>query len=300
MYLISFLLNNKSISLIVRKVLIIVFLVILIIIKLPKQFVQLNIIDVGQGDAIHIVTCKGKSILIDGGGSEQSDYDVGEKVLIPYLLKNQCNKIDAIIVSHFHEDHAEGIIPVLSKLRVNRIIIGSQETKSSLYTRILEIAKEKHIQIITVKKGDSFSIDRIKFEVLYPPVESPIKNDLNNNSLIIRANIFDTKVLFTGDMENLEENFLISSYSKEKLDTDILKVGHHGSKTSTSEALLDIVRPNISVISCGVDNKFGHPHNEVLKRLEIRCKKIYRTDLNGEIMFKVYKNNVIKIKSCIE
>jgi competence protein ComEC len=267
---------------------------------IPKPYIEVNFVDVGQGDCTHIRTSHGNNILIDGGGSEQSDYDVGEKILLPYLLKNGIYKIDAIIVSHFHEDHAEGIITLLKSIEVNKIIIGPQDKYTYLYDEILKISKEKNIQIITLRKGDKFSIDGVEFDILFPSKTYTITDDLNNNSLIVKANILGTQILFTGDMESKEENALLSIMSIANLDIDILKVGHHGSKTSSTEDFLSIISPTISIISCGVDNKFGHPHSEVLNRLEAIKSRIYRTDLSGEIMLKIYNNNKIKVSTNVK
>ena len=263
---------------------------------LPRNYVKVNMIDVSQGDSILITTTHGNNILIDGGGSENSDYDIGEKILVPYLLDNTNGVIDAIIISHFHEDHAEGIISVLNELNVNRIIIGSQPCNSYFYNEVLRIAKYKNIQLLSVAENDRMIIDDVKLSFLYPSKRINIQNDMNNNSLIVRADIYDTSILFTGDAEYLEEQKILNN---SLIDCDVLKVGHHGSNTSSSDEFLSKVTPNICLISCGVDNKFKHPHIEALNRLNAYTNKIYRTDLNGEIQLKIYKNKRIIISKLL-
>ncbi len=263
---------------------------------IPNNYVIISMIDVSQGDSIIITTTNKKNILIDGGGSENSDYDIGEKVLVPYLLDNTAGTIDTVIVSHFHEDHAEGIISVLNNFKVNRIIIGNQPTSSYLYNELLKLAKNKDIPVYCVYSNDKLIIDDLTFTFIYPSQKTDIKNDLNNNSLIFRVDIMDTSLLFTGDAESLEEEQLLSN---KLLDVDILKVGHHGSKTSSTDDFLNKITPNICLISCGVDNKFKHPHDIVLNRLKKFTDHIYRTDQCGEITLKIYKNKKILIEKII-
>lgn len=260
---------------------------------IPKNYIEVNFIDVGQGDSIHIKTPHGKNILIDGGGSEGSDYDIGEKVLIPYILDNTNGIIDVIFISHFHEDHVEGIISLLKKIKVNKIIIGIQNELNNLYFEVLDIAAKKNIPIITLKANEEIIIDEAKFKILYPKAKVE-DNNLNNSSLIIKGNFYNTSILFTGDSELEEEINLIKMYKNNPniLKCDLLKVGHHGSKTSSSNNFLSIIKPSISIISCGIDNKFGHPNETTLCNLNNIKSKIYRTDINGEIMLKIYKDKV--------
>ncbi len=269
-----------------------------IISLLPKSYVSINFIDVGQGDSTHIITLHNKNVLIDGGGSENSDYNVGENVLVPYLYDNSNCYIDAIFVSHFHDDHAEGIISVLNTMNVGKIFIGKQPKKTPLYEDVLKIAKNKKIPIYTLYAGQVITIDNIKIEVLFPTRNYTL-DDLNNSSLILKVTIFNKSILFTGDAELNEEENILNYYYKEsnKLDVDVLKVGHHGSKTSSSEKFLDTISPYVSIISCGVDNKFKHPHKEALDRIYSKCKNIYRTDIHGQIQLKIYSNGKMAVSA---
>ncbi len=292
--------NSKIIKTII--IILIMFQVFLYI--YPQNFIEINFIDVGQGDSTLIKTSKG-NILIDGGGSENSDYDIGAQVLLPYLLDNTNGTIDILFISHFHEDHAEGCISVLENIKVKKIVIGIQSKKSELYTKVLKLAKEKNIPIITLVSGDIISLGDVKFKVLFPDEETIINDDLNNNSLVIRLDYYNTSVLFTGDIEKETEKLMINkskTYDEKNindLDVDILKVAHHGSNTSTTEEFIKIVDPKIALIGVGENNKFGHPSNIVLKRIECMNSLIFRTDRDGEINIILNKNGIVKIKKCI-
>ena len=297
-YLVLFMIYNKKLSKSSIKIIICLSLICIIFNLSPRNYVEVNFVDVGQGDCTHIKTRRKKNILIDCGGSENSDYDVGKKVLIPYLLNNSNGIVDAVFLSHFHEDHVEACIELLKSLCVKRIYIIPQSKETFLFDEILKLSKKNNVHIIYLKNGDIVKIDDVLFEVLYP-TEDTQNLDLNNSSMIIKVKANDTSILFTGDAENEEETLLIKDFNKLKLDADILKVGHHGSKTSSSLQFLNIVTPYISVISCGVDNKFKHPNDETINKLNVINSKIYRTDLSGEISLKIYKNNKIKIQTAI-
>lgn len=286
-------LKRKIISIIVSVLIIMQIASILI----PRNYIEVNTIDVGQGDSTLIKT-NNYNILIDGGGSENSDYDVGSAILVPYLLDNTNGIIDLMIISHFHEDHAEGCIAVLEELKVGKIIIGSQPKKTELYDKVLQLAKAKEIPIITVTKGDSVSMDGLKFEILYPAEALQIQEDLNNNSLVIRMEYCNISMIFTGDIEKEAEEILLNE-DFQKLDVDILKVAHHGSKSSSIVEFLEKVTPKISLISVGIDNKFNHPNDEVIQRLRNVGSIIYRTDECGEISFKIFNDGKITVKTSL-
>lgn len=288
---------ESSLNLLKRKI-VNILVSILIILQLciyiiPKNYIEVNMIDVGQGDSSLIKT-NNYNILIDGGGSENSDYDVGNSVLVPYLLDNTNGTIDLMFISHFHEDHAEGCIAVLESLKVRKIIIGTQPKQTELYDKILEISKEKSIPVIKVVEGDTISMDNLKFEILFPGEELQIQEDLNNNSLVIKMNYYETSILFTGDIEKEGEEILIKEQA-ENLDVDILKVAHHGSKSSTIEEFLQKTTPGVALISLGENNKFGHPNEEVINRLNSFGSMIFRTDEFGEVSLKIFKDGKVKI-----
>ena len=262
--------------------------------RIPNNNLIIHFIDVGQGDSC-LMLHKGYVIMIDGGGSSDSKYDIGENTLLPYLLDRKITKVDYIIVSHFDSDHAQGFIYVLNHLKVENVILPIQAINSNLYQNFISICQAKKINVIYLKRGDFFNIGDLKFETLHPSNKFISENAMNNNSIVLRLDYFNTSILFTGDIEAIAERELVLK-CKLKLDVDILKVGHHGSNTSTSESFLEAVSPKIALIGVGLDNKFGHPGEEVIKRLEERKVSIFRTDKEGEITMEIYRSGNLKHK----
>ena len=257
------------------KKIIIIFLIILIIfnlINLIPNSLKIYFIDVGQGDSTLIVTPNHKTILIDGGGSEESDYDIGENVLIPYLLARGINSLDYIIVSHFDTDHVGGLFSVLEELNVKNAVISKQFENSENYKKFIKIANEKKVNVIEVQKGDKLKIEKdLYFDILWPNNSKPIlENTLNNNSIVCKLCYKNFSMFFTGDIEKVAEKQILEEYKNtlEIFSVNILKVGHHGSKTSSIQEFIEVVKPKIALIGVGKNNKFGHPNVEVLERLE--------------------------------
>ena len=251
---------------------------------IPKNL-KIYFLDVGQGDCTFIVTPKNKTILIDGGGSTGSDFDVGESTLIPYILDRGYKKIDLMFISHFDQDHVGGLLTVLKELKVNRVCISKQEENSENYQKFLEIVKEKDIPATIVKLGDKIKIENsLYFDILWPQEDQITENRINNNAIVMKLNYNGFSCLFTGDIEKIAEDKMVSLYKdKFVLESDILKVAHHGSKTSTTDNFLELVNPKNCLIGVGKNNLFGHPSNEIVERLEKLDVKVYRTDINGEI-----------------
>jgi competence protein ComEC len=259
-------------------------------------------IDVGQGDGTLIITPSGKRILIDGGGSEgTTDYSVGESILLPYLLDKKINSLDYIILSHFDSDHCDGVMYLMEKIKVKNVIIAKQFEKSNNYERFKRIVKNKKIKVIIAKENSTLKIeDDLKIDFLWPIEESKVnENVLNNNSLVFQLKYKKYSFLFTGDIEEIAEKRIAHEYGK-KLKADFLKVAHHGSKTSSIEEFIKAVNPKISLIGVGINNKFGHPNEEVIERLKNIGSKIYRTDEMGEITIEIKKNGKIKIEKYIK
>ena len=256
---------------------------------IPRQL-KVYFIDVGQGDSCLIVSPNNKKILIDGGEGEP-------EVLLSYLLARRIKTIDYIMISHFDSDHCNGLIEVINTLNVKNIIISNQAYLCDEYKNIKNIINLKKINVIHVKQGDKLNIEQdLKIDILYPP-EKLEYDDLNNNSIVAKVTYNSFSILFTGDIEKSEKN-LLEKY-KEKLKSDVIKVSHHGSKTSSSEEFIKAVKPKIALIGVGENNKFGHPNIETIRRLEnINCK-IYRTDKMGEIVIKVDKIKRIKIDTML-
>ena len=241
-----------------------------------QKDLYINFIDVGQGDSTLITTQFNKKILIDGGGSEfGSTFDVGEKTLLPYLLKKKIHKLDYVIISHFDSDHVGGILTILEELNVKQVLIPKQVEYSENYNKFLDIIKKRNIKIKIVEEGNTINIDKNTYLDILWPEEKQIKdNVLNNNSLIVRLCYKNFKMPFTGDIEEIAEQRLLQKYENtEKLTADILKVAHHGSKSSSIAEFLEKVNPRIALIGVGKNNKFGHPNAGVLDRLNMLRNK---------------------------
>ena len=196
-------------------------------------------------------------------------------------------------------DHVGGIISVLEELKVKNVIISKQGEDSSQYQKFLDIIKEKKINVVVVKKGDKFYIEnKVYFDILWPQDELLNNNVLNNNAIVAKLNFNEFSVLFTGDIEKEAEEKILDK--KINLQADILKVAHHGSKTSTTPNFLDKVKPKIALIGVGKNNNFGHPSQETLNNLKARNIAVYRTDLCGEIEILVNSRGKAKINKHIE
>lgn len=245
-------------------------LVLILFTWIPKKL-NIYFIDVGQGDSTFIVTPKNKTILIDGGGSSSNEYDVGKSTLLPYILDRGYTKIDYIFISHFDQDHVGGILTIIQELKVGKVIISKQGKDSENYQKFLKLVKEKNIKVVIVEKGDRIKIENnLYFDILWPDNTLIKDNILNNNSIVMKMYYNDFSILFTGDIEEIAEKKILETYiGKEiKLRSDVLKVAHHGSKTSTIKEFLDIVEPIMALIGVGKENNFGHPNEEILERLK--------------------------------
>ena len=256
-------------------------------------------IDVGQGDSTLIRTAKNKTILIDGGGSENSSFDVGEKTLLPYLLDRKITVLDYVVISHFDTDHCGGILYLMEHLKVKNIIISKQGKESGNYNKFKNIVLDKGISVIFVKKGDKIKIDNETYmDILFPGNNFISDNILNNNSIVTKICYNNFSILFTGDVEEIAENEICRKYNTtNKLKANILKVAHHGSKTSSTAEFIKMVKPQIALIGVGEKNKFGHPNDGVIQRLKNMNTKIYRTDKMGEIVIQINNIGDVKISS---
>ena len=248
---------KRIIKIIARIFLIISFLTMLV--RVINPTLKIYFIDVGQGDCTLIITPKDKKILIDGGEGKN-------EILLPYLLDRGINKIDYIIISHFDSDHCNGLIEVMEKIKVGKVIVSKQPEESEEYRNISEIIKQKNIEAYVVKAQDRITIEKdLYINILNPAGKLEFK-DLNNNAIVAKLIYKNFSMLFTGDIEKAEEN--IAQKYKNNLKSTILKVAHHGSKTSTNEEFLKYVEPQIALIGVGENNKFGHPNQQTIEKLK--------------------------------
>lgn len=287
--------QNKKVQKLFIIVIILIFTSMQILKCLPSDL-TIYFIDVGQGDSTLFVTPNHKTILIDGGGTEfESDFDIGKQTLLPEILGQGITKIDYLLISHFDSDHVGGLLTVLESLKVKNAIISRQIKESENYKKFLKIVKDRKINVMIVKKDDEICIEKnLKIDVLWPKREQITDNVLNNNSIVAKVIYNNFSILFTGDIEKVAEENIIREYKDtNSLTSNIIKIAHHGSKTSSTEGFLNLVNPKIALIGVGRDNKFGHPNEETIQRLKNMDVKIYRTDEMGEITIKINKKGMV-------
>lgn len=229
----------------------------------------------------------------------------GKQVLIPYLLDRGIRLIDYMIISHFDTDHVGGLLTVMEEFKVNTVIFSRQGEVSENYKRFTNIVKEKSIKAIVVEKGDRFKVDNnLYFDILWPNNSNIVmENELNNNSIVCKMIYKKFSILFTGDIEQVAERQILNEYRNnlQILNSTILKVAHHGSKSSSIKEFVDNVKPKIALIGVGKNNIFGHPNADVIERLNSNKIKIYRTDTDGEISIVINsKGRINNINKFIE
>ena len=261
----------------------------LVVFELAKpKFLEVIFFDIGQGDAIFIVTPQKHQILIDGG----PDSTILEKLAkeMPFWARS----IDLLILTHPEKDHLFGLIEVLKRYRVENILWTGVLRDTSGYKEWTNLLEKEEAKIFIARAGQKIKWSRTildHLEILYPfeILEGKEFKNTNDTSIVAKLVFGEISFLFTGDAGKSVENELIGEYSLSNwpefaiLDSDVLKVGHHGSKTSTGDEFVQQVSPKIAVISAGKGNPYGHPHQEVLEVLEKYGIKILRTDLDGDI-----------------
>lgn len=264
---------------------------------------EIHFIDVGQGDC-SLIIWEGASMLIDCG---ERDY---AETVKKYLKKQGVKKLDYIIATHPHSDHIGGMGDIISEFEADKVIaprVSSEMTPTTkTYERFLQALRDKALKLTAAKPGTSYTLSDAsaaekvppKFEVL-APVED--YDDLNNYSVVIRLTYGSTSYLFTGDAEKEAELDILQNGGE--VDSDVLKMGHHGSSTSSCGEFYEAVSPEICVIQCGEGNSYGHPHKETVEAVESSGAKLYRNDTDGtvivysdgdEIFVKTSKNNNTK------
>lgn len=238
---------------------------------------QVHYIDVGQGDC-SLIICDGETLLIDAGENGH------ETQVINYLRSQGINKLDYIIVTHQHSDHIGGMPEVIEEFDANNIIMPrltkEQTPTNSTYKAFLKAVQASSAKVISSKVGASYNLGNATFEIFGPVTNDA--EDINSMSVITKVTYGENTFMFTGDAEFYEEKEVVETGAD--LDCDVLKVGHHGSYTSSGKDFLNAVTPEICIISCGEDNDYGHPHDKALKRIKKHTNEIYRTDICGSIV----------------
>ncbi len=245
--------------------------------KIRERTPSVIFMDVGQGDSTLIRTSRGKTILIDGGPDWSSLEKIGK--YLPFFRR----RIDVLILSHPNLDHLAAFPEILRRYDIERVVLTKTPYSLGTYQDILREISQKGIVITTPSQTTNIVIDDIQLEILWPragDVGIHFK-EVNDASIVLRVNGNSRSILFTGDMETAAENALLQT--SVDLRTDILKIAHHGSRSSTSTGFLLAVKPKLAVISVGKDNRYGHPHPWILKRLQHFGIPVQRTDLEGDI-----------------
>lgn len=256
----------------------------------------ISMLDIGQGDAVLIQT-GAKNILIDTGDDKY--YEDGKKgkentQLLTELQKLKIDHIDTLVMTHAHADHIGKADKVIAQYGVKELVYNGIPSTSKYFVNALKAAKANGTKQVKVKAGDVLDFGNgVSFEIVSPTqslidedtadIKAKKKVDVNNESVVGRLTFGNFAMLFTGDAEGPVEKTMAASYGK-KLKCQVLKAGHHGSKTSSTAEFLKLVQPESVVMSLGVNNQYGHPHEALLNRLQKQgIKNIYRTDANGTI-----------------
>ncbi|OWZ83135.1 DNA internalization-related competence protein ComEC/Rec2 [Natranaerobius trueperi] len=245
-------------------------------------------LDVGQGDASVIFTPDKQTILVDGGGVTQymNASDPGEVVLLPFFQNKGRKEIDLLVITHPHIDHYGGLFKILEEMTVSKVMIPkiAEHEVEKEYLNLLKVIKQDNIPITYITDPMNVSFDEVSIDVLHPtsPYINNSRCDLNNNSIVMHLNYKDISLMFSGDLEKEGEARLLENFND--IESQVLKVGHHGSNSSTTKPFLSAVDPKIAVISSGRNNFYGHPSEEVLKRIENSNIAVFRTDKNGAVL----------------
>ena len=255
-----------------------------------SELLEVTFFDVGQGDAIFIETPQGHQILIDGGPSSVILEKLGAEM--PFWDRS----IDLIVLTHPEQDHMAGLIEVLKRYKVDYILWTGIVRNTNEYNKWCDLIKKEEAKIIIAQRGQQINLSNLKLNILYPfeSLEGQQFKNANNTSIVSSLIFNEISFLFTGDIYKSVERKLIKAGTD--LNSDILKVAHHGSKTSSSEEFIEQVFPEIAVISAAQDNRYGHPHQETLSSFEKFDINILRTDEQGDIQI-ISDGNYYKIIS---
>jgi len=271
--------------------LIIITLITVTILVLPvpdSNLLKIYCLDVGQGDSIFIKLPNQKNILVDTGNTIGASSNV-KRTIIPFLLNRKIKVIDYLLITHFDGDHCSDADYLIKNGFVKNLIISKKFDKDSKKVKdILKSAAEKDIRILTVANQDILRFEKAKLEFL-GPIKDKVYQNSNNKSIVFNLRYKDFEMLFTGDIEREAESDLVDNLSDELLNSDILKVAHHGSITSSLKEFISRVSPKEAVISVGI-NDFGHPGQKILDRLRKMNSRIWRTDTSGAVIIKTNGN----------
>jgi competence protein ComEC len=256
----------------------------------PHDALLVEAIDVGQGDSLLLVTPDGKVMLVDGGGfgggpqQASQDFDIGEEVVSPVLWSRGIRRIDVVALSHAHSDHIGGLPSVIRNFKPRELWIGNNPPVAA-YQALLDEASTLGVKIRALQAGNSAALSDAQIRVLAPTADyRPGAEPGNNDSLVLHVTYGASSVLLEGDAEAPIEQAMLA---EDGLESTLLKVGHHGSMTSTTSEFLARVAPQWAVISCGLHNRYGHPRKEVLAALQSSHVRTISTDIQGAACFEL-------------
>lgn len=252
--------------------------------EIPKGELRLTMFDVGQGESLLLELPEGQAILIDGGGFPGSDFDLGRNVLMPELLARGRRRLDAIVLTHPDADHAKGLRYLLDRLPPREFWISPATARHPAFSGLKELSRRRELPLRLLSQGQHWSFGGADFEVLWPPALLEGASD-NNSSLVFRVCHREYCLLLTGDLETEAEAELMP-FAR---DTTVLKVAHHGSKSSSSREFLEAWNPKLALISAGEGNRYRLPHRQVLEELEARGIEVRRTDREGQLVIREIK-----------
>jgi len=254
----------------------------------PTDALLVEALDVGQGDSLLLITPDGRTLLLDGGGfgggprQPSQEFDIGEEVVSPALWWRGIRHLDVVALSHAHADHLGGLPAILRNFRPNELWVGNNPEVAD-YKALLDEATRLRVQIRKLRAGDGLTLGNAQIRVFAPLKDyAPGIEPSNNDSLVLHVKYGATSVLLEGDAEAPIEQSMLN---EPDLKSTLLKVGHHGSVSSTTPDFLARVRPQWAVISCGLHNRYGHPRQEVLAELEAAKVRTFSTDVNGATCF---------------
>lgn len=240
-----------------------------------SEDVNLNVhfIDVGQADCI-LIESNNQYMLVDAGNNADED------LILNYLDNLGVKRLEYVIGTHPHEDHIGSLDAVIRNYDIGKLILPEKEHTTKTFENVIDAIEEKNLKITKPKVGDEYQIGDANFIVIAP--NGDYKDELNDWSVGIKLSLEDTSFVLCGDAERDAENDILSNGID--ISADVLKLGHHGSRTSSSKEFVDAVNPSFIVITCGMDNSYGHPHKETMKWLKSRGIPFFRTDMQGTII----------------
>ena len=272
------------------------FLMMLSFLHPSHSTLAITCLDIGQGDSIVIRSPQSTVITIDGGSSSVSK--AGEYRLMPYLRSQGLYRIQYAFITHADSDHYNAILEILQQMKdggekggyhgrivIENLVLPKLKKYDEIYEELWNLAKVKGVKVHFFSKGSQLALEDMTLTCLHPEEgETMEEGNTNQNSIVLYLAFHEFDALFTGDLEQEKESYITDYFSMRSKEIDVLKVGHHGSKNASGKGMIDLLKPAVSLISCGKDNSYGHPHKEVLERLQNVGSEIYQTSIGGRIM----------------